>query len=432
MNARTTTRSAWGRLPGQSVAVTTPWSCADVAWPATATTLAFGRGRSYGDCALAASGTGVETRRLDRFVAFDRAAGVVECEAGVTLASVLDVVVPAGWTLPVMPGTLEVSVGGAIANDVHGKNHERAGTFGRHVLAFELLRSDGSRTACTPGMPLFNLTLGGLGLTGFVTRARLALAPLPSTRVDADTQAFHSVAEFVALSDTAHATHEFSVGWFDAYSWRNGRLRGVLQRANYASPGATPAAPRATARRLPLQLASPALTPWAIRRFNDVYHWSQTRPGRQRVDFRRYLFPLDALAGWNRLYGAQGFYQLQCALPMEALAGLDVLLARIAAAREGSFLAVLKRFGALRSPSPMSFPLPGVTLALDFRNRGASTARLLADAAAIVADHGGRIYAAKDATMPGTLFRAAYPAWTTLEAARDPRLQSRFWQRVTG
>ncbi|MBS0319252.1 MAG: FAD-binding oxidoreductase [Proteobacteria bacterium] len=426
-------RTPWGRLPGQTVDVSTPWSFADLAWPrAGGTTLAFGRGRSYGDCALGADGIGIETRRLDRLVAFDRTAGTVECEAGLTLASLLDVIVPAGWTLPVMPGTLEVSVGGALANDVHGKNHERAGTFGRHVLAFELLRSDGSCTWCVPGMPLFELTVGGLGLTGIVTRARLALAPLPSPYVDADTQAFHGVDEFVALSDAAHATHEFSVGWFDAYSWRDGRLRGVLQRANYAAPDVARVAPRSAARRLPLGLASPALTPWAIRRFNDLYHWSQTRPGTQHVDFRRYLFPLDALADWNRLYGARGFFQLQCALPMEALAGLDVLLARIAAAREGSFLAVLKRFGTLRSPSPMSFPLPGVTLALDFRNRGVSTARLLADAAAIVAEHGGRIYAAKDATMPGALFRAAYPAWTALEAARDPRLQSRFWQRVTG
>ena len=417
-----------------SVESDTPWSLADIAFPPSGDVLAFGRGRSYGDCCLAADGIALATERLDRLLSFDRERGIVCCESGVSLADLLDIIVPAGWTLPVMPGTQFVSVGGAIANDVHGKNHERAGTFGRHVTGFDLLRSDGSVHACTPQQNAghYAATIGGLGLTGLITKATLRLAPLPSTQLVAEALPFASVADFVELSDRSQATHEFTVAWFDAYSWRHGRFKGVLQRAKYADGDALPAPSRSRRQHhWPMALAGRALLPWTIRRFNELYYRVQQRPGGHRVDFRRYLFPLDAIAGWNRMYGANGFYQLQCVFPAAASSGVDALLALIAEAREGSFLAVLKRFGALASPGPMSFPLPGITLALDFRNRGATTQRLLANAAALVADHGGRLYPAKDATMSSAVFKAGFPAWSALESARDPRFQSRFWRRVT-
>jgi FAD/FMN-containing dehydrogenase len=431
---RAATRKPWGRLPGMVAPAQELWTAAARAWPA-GPLLAFGRGRSYGDCCMAA-GTALDTRRLDNLLAFDRERGIVTCEAGVTLAALLDVIVPAGWTLPVMPGTQFVSVGGAIANDVHGKNHERAGSFGRHVLAFDLVRSDGPPLRCTAtdNAALFAATIGGLGLTGLIAAATLQLAPLPSAHVLADAIPFDSVAMFAELCERAVATHEFTVGWFDAYSWRDGRFRGVLQRASYADDGAPPAAADAHAaqpRSVPLALAAPALMPWTIRRFNDLYYRVQVRKGTHRAPFRRDLFPLDAIAHWNAVYGSNGFYQLQCVFPAAASGGVDALLARIAAAREGSFLAVLKRFGALPSPGVLSFPTPGLTLALDFQNRGESTRRLLADAAALVADHGGRIYPAKDATMPAAVFRAAFPQWGVVESARDPRFRSQFWDRVT-
>jgi FAD/FMN-containing dehydrogenase len=417
-----------------SVESDTPWSVADVAFPTTGDVLPYGRGRSYGDCCLAADGVALATERLDRLLSFDRDGGVLRCESGISLADLLDIIVPAGWTLPVLPGTQFVSVGGAIANDVHGKNHERAGTFGRHVTSFELLRSDGSLRSCAPDRhaDLYAATIGGLGLTGLITRATLRLARLPSTEVVAESLPFASVEAFVELSGQSQATHEFTVAWFDAYSWRQGRFKGVLQRANYASAGddRQPAYSRSQ-HHWPMALAGRALMPWTIRRFNALYYRVQQRPGQQRADFRRYLFPLDAIAGWNRMYGTQGFYQLQCVFPAAASAGVDALLAMIAEAREGSFLAVLKHFGALASPGLMSFPMPGITLALDFRNRGESTRRLLANAAALVADYGGHIYPAKDATMSAAVFKSGFPAWTALESARDPRFQSRFWRRVT-
>lgn len=425
-------RVPWGRLPGMATQAVELWPATPQMLP-DGPLLAFGRGRSYGDCCLA-TGTALDTRRLDRLLAFDRDHGILRCEAGVTLATLLDVAVPAGWTLPVMPGTQTVSVGGAIANDVHGKNHERAGTFGCHVRALWLQRSDGSLLRCARDdhATLFAATIGGLGLTGLVTAAELQLARLPSRTVIADALPFNSVAMFVAQCDEAVATHEFTVGWFDAYSYRDGSFRGVLQRANYAHADAACApAPAVVPRRLPIALASAALQPWTIRRFNDLYAWTQQRRGPHRADFRRYLFPLDAIADWNRMYGSAGFFQLQCVLPTAAVAGIDALLAMIADAREGSFLAVLKRFGTQHSPGLMSFPQPGITLALDFQNRGASTARLLANAAALVTAHGGRIYPAKDATMPAAVFQAGFPQWRALEAARDPRFLSQFWQRVT-
>lgn len=403
--------------------------------PVGRTVLPFGNGRSYGDSCLNLGGGLIETRALDRFIHFDRDTGVLACEAGVLLADILHLVVPAGWFLPVVPGTCYVTVGGAIANDVHGKNHHQAGSFGRHVRQFELLRSDGTRLACSPttNADWFAATVGGLGLTGVVTWAELQLRPIQGPHMDVESVRFANLEEFFALSAQFEPSYEYTVAWVDCLA-RGKRLgRGILQCANHA-PGQA-AAGLGPEKTLAVPFAPPVslVNAVSLRIFNTVYyHRQHGRVVRARDYFQTFFFPLDRILRWNRLYGPSGFYQYQCVVPPEvAPRATAELLETISHSGLGSFLAVLKRFGSPASPGMLSFPREGVTLALDFPNRGARLERLFAALDRIVSSAGGTLYPAKDGRMPGTLFRSGYPRWREFSQYIDPACSSSFWRRVT-
>jgi len=395
--------------------------------------LPYGQGRSYGDVAQNTDGVLVCTRRLDRFIAFDSEAGVLRVEAGARLREILALVAPRGWYLPVVPGTQLVSVGGAIANDVHGKNHHRAGTFGRHVLRFELLRSDGTRMVCSPNenSQWFEATVGGLGLSGLVTWAELALTRIPGTNVDVHTLPCTSLAEFASLCDASDASHEYTVAWFDCFSYRDGRFRGLFTRANHAPGSPPPASPLGA---VPFTPPIGLVQRTAMRAFNLAYFKAGMRRANatERMPLERFLYPLDRIDRWNRLYGPRGFLQLQCVIPAaQAPLGVGALLETIAASGQGSFLAVLKRFGAQRSPGILSFPVEGTTLALDFTCAGDATFRLFDILHKIVRQHGGRVYPAKDACMSAADFDAGYPDWRRMLPFVDPGFGSDLWRRVT-
>ncbi|HEX8012216.1 MAG TPA: FAD-binding oxidoreductase [Casimicrobiaceae bacterium] len=429
---------SWGRLPGSKQASVALWTRTDpLPVPDAMTVLPYGQGRSYGDSCLNSLGVVLSTRRLNRFMAFDPIAGTITCEAGTTLAEIIDVCLPKGWFLPVVPGTQYVSVGGAIANDVHGKNHHCAGTFGNHVVRFELLRSDGSRWPCSEQdhPDWFRATIGGLGLTGLITWAEVKLRSVASALVEVEDIPFSSLEEFLAASGDSDRDFEYTVAWFDCFSYADGKLRGIFSRARHVEAAdGTLAGSRPLPRlSLPLELPGWVLCATSVKLFNALYHRAKRARGKRRVRLEAFLFPLDAIAHWNRLYGRQGFMQLQCAFPeATGAAGVSRLLQTIARQRQGSFLSVLKRFGAKASPGLLSFPLPGVTVALDFRNRGAATRALLADCHAIIVAHGGRVYPAKDACMDPRVFAAGYPAWRSLVPYIDPRFSSDFWRRTAG
>jgi FAD/FMN-containing dehydrogenase len=327
-----------------------------------------------------------------------------------------------------------VTVGGAIANDVHGKNHHRAGSFGCHLRRFELLRSDGTRLNCAPGenREWFAATVGGLGLTGVVTWAELQLRPVQSPYLDVESIRFRHLDEFFSLCEESERDFEYTVAWIDCLG-RGKRLgRGILQRANHDS---TPTAAAATERRLsvPFPLPVSLVNPLSLRMFNTVhYHRQPARPRRTSEYFQSFFFPLDGILHWNRLYGPRGFYQYQCVVPgavgREAIAEL---LGIIAASGLGSFLAVLKRFGPVGSPGMLSFPREGVTLALDFPNKGERVKRLFEALDRVVMAAGGTLYPAKDGRMPGALFRGGYPRWREFSHYIDPASSSSFWRRVT-
>ena len=400
------------------------------------TVLAYGKGRSYGDACLNGGGTILDTAGLDRFLAFDTTAGILHAEAGVTLAEVLALVVPHGWFLPVTPGTKYVTLGGAVAHDVHGKNHHVAGTFGRFVTRIGLVRSTGETLDLTPDgehADLFRATVAGMGLTGLITSVEFRLLKIESDRIDQTTGRFRSLAEFYALSEAANARSPYVVAWLDTLRAEG---RGVLMDGDHAPAGADarlpPPADAARPRlTLPVDAPSWALRPATVRAFNETY-FRVARPGQARIAYEPFFYPLDAVGGWNRGYGRRGFFQYQLVVPFgDGGAAVRDTLARLARAGAGSFLAVLKTFGDVPSPGVMSFPRAGVTLALDLPNRGEATIRLLQACDAVVRDAGGAVYPAKDACMTPASFRAFFPQWEAFSAHIDPAFSSSFWRRVT-
>lgn len=397
--------------------------------------LAYGNGRSYGDSCLNDGGALIDTRGLGGVHAFDRESGLLTCGAGLRLDRLLELAVPAGWFPPVTPGTSLVTIGGALANDVHGKNHHAAGTFGCHVRAFELMRSDGRRLICAPDLnaELFAATIGGLGLTGLVTQVTLQLMPIASAQMLQEVLHFDSLDRFFEIAAESDATHDYTVAWIDALASGRHFGRGVFFRANHAPASLAPP-PRAI-RSLPFPLTPPfpLINRATLGAFNWLYRNSQPRgPEAHRIHYRPFFYPLDRIRDWNRAYGPRGLRQFQCAVPAaDARQAVAEMLRRTLAAGEASFLTVLKIFGAKPSPGLLSFPMPGATLTLDFPNRGERTARLLAELDRITLAAGGRVNPYKDARMPPATFEGSFPHWRDFARHVDPGFSSGFWRRVT-
>ena len=426
---------SWGRLfaPSQDVRAFNDRS-EPLPLPPTGSVLPYGLGRSYGDSCLNDGNALIRARGLDRLIAFDAQSGILRCEAGVALSEIIGFALPRGFFLPVTPGTKHVTIGGAIANDVHGKNHHRAGSFGHHVVRLELLRSDGSRTTCsaTENEALFRATVGGLGLTGLVTWADVRLRRVPGTAMRQRAVRFASLDEFFALCDPLEREHEYTVAWLDCTAHGRRGTRGIFFAGDHDARQ-EPFTPR-RAVGVPMEPPFSLVNGITLRAFNEAYYRMPRGGGTPRnVSLDAFFYPLDGIGGWNRLYGPRGFFQYQCALPAGPAGegAIRELLARVAASGEGSFLAVLKRFGPMAPAGMMSFPRPGFTFALDFPNRGATTRTLLARLDEVMLAAGGRVYPAKDSRMSPEAFRAFYPQWQAFAAHVDPRFSSSFWRRVT-
>ena len=417
--------SGWGNYPRVTVQTATARDPAEAASVirASDSLIARGNGRAYGDAALNLRTTlsMLPTRRV---VAFDAEAGRITCEAGLTLAEILDLIVPRGWFVPVSPGTRFVTVGGMVAADVHGKNHHVAGTFGDHVELIELALADGRAVRCSPAenAGLFAATRGGMGLTGVILSVSFRLIRIETAFIRQETHRAANLAEAMDLFERS-GSWTYSVAWIDCLA-RGGSLGRSLvylgehaRRDELKQRGA--AAPLATAarksRRVPVDFPGFVLNRWSVRAFNELYYRTG-RPGTAVLGYDTFFYPLDGILEWNRMYGGAGFVQYQCVLPKAAsAAGLTALLQRVAQAGTGSFLAVLKLFGA--QDGMLSFPMEGYTLALDFPAT-AQTFSLLIELDAIVADHGGRLYLAKDARTGAEMIRRGYPRLAAFESVR--------------
>lgn len=408
-------------------------------FPNTAGKLAlpFGNGRSYGDSCLNDGGVLLDSRHLDRLLSFDLKTGILRCEAGVLLLDILSFAVPQGWFLPVTPGTKFVTVGGAIANDVHGKNHHRSGTFGCHVLRFEILRSDNSRVLCSPSenKEFFSATIGGLGLTGVILWAEIALKPIANPLIRSETIRFENLNEFFVLSKKSDRDYEYTVSWIDCLGQGQSLGRGLFMRGNHASPLASSITScfSRKIRNFPVVPPFSLVNSLSLKAFNTLYYRKQIRKRSEKLGpYDPFFYPLDGIGHWNRMYGRKGFYQYQCVVPDEGEeSAVRELLTEIARSGEGSFLAVLKHFGDIPSPGLLSFPRPGITLALDFPNRGEKTLSLFDRLDEVVASAGGAVYPAKDARMSEKSFRRFFPRREEFLRFKDPGLSSDFWKRVT-
>ncbi len=431
--------TSWGRVVRRPHRVARPaWLDEIPALVSTAaadglTVLPTGRGRSYGETCLNPDGAVVDMTGVGRLMALDTERRTLRADAGASLDDILQVIVPRGLFLPVTPGTRLVTLGGAIANDVHGKNHHGAGTFGRWIRRLGLLRSDGSVLELGPddATGLFAATIGGLGLTGVIVWAEIALIPIASAMMDVETVPFSGLDGFFTLAAESENTFDYTVSWVDCLAGGADFGRGIFTRARHAPTGPL-AAGRSGGPSLPLDLPAFVLNTASIRAFNALYAWNGRRKaGTARTHYQPYFYPLDAIGGWNRMYGRRGLYQYQSVVPAPvARDATKAMLEAISAAGQGSFLAVLKTFGDLTSPGLLSFPMAGTTLALDFPNRGPETLALMSRLDAIVREAGGRLYPAKDGRVPRDMFLSSYPALDRFKPHIDPRFSSLFWRRV--
>ena len=401
--------------------------------------IAHAAGRSYGDCALNAQGSALLTGGLDRILEFDPATGIVQAEPGVTFRQLLAFSQPLGFQAPVTPGTSFATLGGAVANDVHGKNHEAAGSFAQHLTGLDLLTPDGTLHTVAPDRDgeLFRATSGGLGLTGIITRVALRMTPAAGNAVRVRTQRLPDLDGFLAAMDGARGAI-YAVGWIDGTARGRSLGRGILETAEPATE-TLPVRPRRDLR-VPFDFPGWALNPASIGLFNRLYFRNAPKAGRTRLlPAQKFFYPLDAIDGWNRIYGARGFHQFQNVVPFAGGAeALRALLEVVTQSRRASFLAVLKRLGPGRVPPSraghLSFPQPGYTLALDFP-AGPGIEDLYARLVGITLRHGGRVYLAKDALLGADAFRAMYPLWPDFRAVLervDPqrRLQSDMSRRL--
>jgi FAD/FMN-containing dehydrogenase len=426
---------SWG-LPGPfQHRLLTPASVGEVCLPTNDYWLAHGNGRSYGDVALNDGHTLLRTCWLDRYVAIDENDGWLECEAGVLLSSIVEDFSARGWFLPVVPGTLHVTVGGAIANDVHGKNHHAMGSFGDQVTWLRLLRTDGTVIECSHehNADWFAATIGGLGLTGLITHARLRLRRIRAGWMRVSAQRFRGLDAFFALNAQAEVHHEYTVSWIDCLSGAQG-LRGVLLAGDHAEAGPDARAPAfpTPPKRVSLPVTPPfsLINPLSLRLFNLAYFHKAPRKATFLQPGWDYFWPLDKIEHWNRIYGRRGLLQYQFVVPPQgAREAISEVLRLLQQAGTGSFLAVLKTFGTRRAPGMLSFPRPGLTLALDFPNVPRVHA-LFGRLDACIAAAGGALYPAKDALGSSALFRAAYPRWAEFARYRDPGISSSFARRM--
>ena len=404
-----------------------------------ASVLPFGYGRSYGDSCLNDDGVLLDATGLGQFIAFDTENGVLRCEAGVSFTDILDVIVPRGWFLPVSPGTKFVSVGGAIANDVHGKNHHEAGTFGCHVTQFELLRSSGERLICSPdeNVDLYRATIGGLGLTGLIVWAEFRLKRIPTPLIHMENIRYSTIEEFFDLSADSEANgFAYTVAWTDCLAQGDQLGRGHFQRGDFYDPpfGMAEEPKPIPSIPVPVNFPSWAINRYTVRAFNALYYYRQPmRKVRRVTHYNPFFYPLDAFTDWYRGYGKKGFLQYQFVMPYQHgdYAAITEIFQRISQSGEGSPLVVFKTFGDKKSPGMLSFPRKGVTLALDFAYRGERTHRLLDELDQIVFANGGAIYPAKDARMSAACFRQSFPNWEDFAQYVDPHFSSSFWRRVT-
>jgi len=373
-----------------------------------------GNGRCYGDASLGEET--ISTLKYDKILSFDTVNGIFECQSGLVLDQVLEVIVPKGWFLPVTPGTKFITVGGAVGSDVHGKNHHVDGSFSNHIADMDILLASGETITCSPQShpDLFEATCGGMGLTGMITRIKFRLKKIETSFIKQKQIKAANLEEIIRLFDE-YKHYTYSVAWIDCLKKGKDFGRSILILGEHATVDELPEnkkqhplqLPRKKQITFPFNLPSWVLNSFTVKLFNFLYYGKNFKKEINNVvSYEPFFYPLDAILHWNRGYGKKGFVQYQFVLPLHAKQGLVDILNRISDKGLGSFLAVLKVFG--RQESMISFPEEGYTLALDFPVR-AGLFEFLDELDQVVLKYGGRLYMSKDARMKPEVLKAGYP-----------------------
>lgn len=426
--------TSWGGLPEPPATCVVPFDSTTLA-TLDQPYLAYGAGRSYGDVCLNDGGTIIAMNQHAEILHFDAEHGILRVQSGCTIASIHHVTIPAGWHVPVVPGTQWVTIGGAVANDIHGKNHHHAGSFGCHVRCLSLIRSDHNPMMCSreEQVELFQATIGGMGLTGIIDWVELQLAPLSSSILSVQSVKTMSLRETMQVLRDADDQWPYSVAWIDLTASGHRRGRGHVLVGRHATADHGLDAPSLEQSRgwLP-KVSRPFLQASTVRIAHAIkFHAQRSAVRDTTMSYRAFFHPLDGIQNWNHVYGPQGFVQYQFVVPDDAGESvINAVMAELDTEGMTPYLSVLKRFGSRSSGGILSFPQPGWTLAIDLPWKGARLRSALDACDGHVVRHGGRVYAAKDARMAGSLFRVMYPQWQRFEEIRDPAISSRFWRRM--
>ncbi|MHB8384079.1 MAG: FAD-binding oxidoreductase [Candidatus Binataceae bacterium] len=439
--------SGWGRYPALECDLYRPEKFSELATIVEANSsslIARGAGRAYGDAAVNGDNRVVDVTRLGRMLSFDPESATLRAEAGVTLDEIINVFLPRGFFPAVVPGTRHVTLGGSLAADIHGKSHHRDSSFASHVTSFDLMLASGEIRHCSreENADLFWGSVGAMGLTGVIVELELRLRRVESAWLEGEVIRAANLDAALEAFERTDRKYGNSVAWIDCASGKGSLGRSILNVANFASRTELPPPLRQDPFALtpkfrpvvPFDLPNFALGPLSVRAFNGVYYaMHREKAGRARFDYQSFFFPLDSIHDWNRIYGKRGFVQYQCVWPeAESRAGLIETLEAISTSRRGSFLTVLKKFGA--QEGMLSFPMPGYTLALDFPVED-GLMEFLDRLDAMVLARGGRVYLAKDARMRPETFRTMYPSlqrWQQIKASADPnnRFSSSLARRI--
>ncbi len=399
------------------------------------TILSHGNGRTYSNSCLNKDGDLLLTRSLNKFISFDQTNGTLECESGLTFGEILNLIVPRGWFLPVTPGTKYVTLGGAIANDIHGKNHHTMGNFGNHIQSITIYNTEAGIFRCSPyeNSEYFEATVGGIGLTGVILSAKFKLIPIKSQMINQEMIKFNNLDEFFEINNQSTGS-TYTVSWIDCMAKGEKLGRGHYIRGEHVNKNDQTLEKiyKETKKTVPFNFPKFSLNSYSIKAFNSLYFRKFLGEREDStVHFNPFFYPLDSINNWNRIYGKDGFYQYQFVVPhKDGREAVREVFKEISKSGQGSFLGVLKTFGDIPAKGMMSFPMEGITLALDFRNQGEKTLQLFSRLDKIVNEVDGRLYIAKDTRLPKNLFERFYPNFNKFKQYIDPKFSSSFWRRI--
>lgn len=388
--------------------------------------LTVGNLKSYGDSCLTSDNNLIQTINFNKIISFDIKTGLLKAEAGILLEDVINFIVPRGWFLPVTPGTKYITLGGAICNDVHGKNHHKFGTFGSYINSFELLTSEGQIRTCSPqeNTGLYNATIGGLGLTGTILTSEMRCFKIETSFLDVENIKFKSVKDFYAINDDS-VEWESTVAWVDI----SNDCRGIYNRGNFSSRRKH-GLKLHSEKKINFPVTYPFINNFTISVFNQLFFSKQlTKVQKIVAHYEPFYYPLDKLLNWNKVYGNRGLFQYQFVIPLDARNELNDIVKIFKKYNQKSFLTVLKTFGELKSPGLMSFPKPGITMAVDFKFND-KLRQCLDEADKIVMAVGGRLYPAKDSRMSAENFYTMFPNIEEFKQYIDPNFSSDFSKRM--